>query len=317
MTMELKDLETFLLIVKTGSFTEAAKILYLTQPGISRRVRQLETELNGKLFEKVGNKILLTPMGQELVPHAEEVMQSVTNLVRTFERRQGLFSQVTIALSSTLAGTSFSARYKKLPEAFPHVEHFELRILNDDDLSRSVLKGESDIGVRFFHDESPNIVYHPLREDPFVLVCAANSQWFTSSGLADEGESEALVTTAEGTIISRKRLNETPWLTLTNLSYYFDPITQVNQITKDLLERLELAPLQKIECYGWGVTKNLVQQDHGIALLPYSKVVEEVARGELAVLKLPVQPVIPVYGIHRKHDVHATTWQEILRFLAR
>ncbi|KEO81350.1 LysR family transcriptional regulator [Tumebacillus flagellatus] len=296
--MEIKDLETFLLIVQTGSFTEAAKTLYLTQPGISRRIRRLEEELQNKLFEKVGNSLLLTAAGRDLVPYAQDVLDSVNQLKRAFERRQGVFSKVTLVLSTTLAGTTFSAKYMELQRRFSNVESFELRLLNDDQLSVSVVKGESDIGVRFLKDDNPNLGYHLLHEDPFVLVTAAGSQWF-----------------AHGLTSNPDVLSGAMWLMLTEMDTFFDPITQIDQLTKRTMAELGISPCSKIECYGWGVTKSLVQQDHGIAFLPYSKVAEEVESGELVVIELPLQPVIPLYGIYRKNDVHAPTWLEIMEFL--
>jgi DNA-binding transcriptional LysR family regulator len=299
MTMEIKDLETFLLIVNTGSFTEAAKALFLTQPGISRRIRHLEEELQCKLFEKVGNRLLVTADGRELLPLAESVLQSVTNVKRSFERKQGRFSNITIALSSTLAGTTYTERFQQLNAAFPNVEKFHMRILNDDQLSVSVLKGESDFGIRFLQDHNPKLEYHLLREDPFVLVRAAKSRWFE-----------------EDRPITLDDLREVPWLRLTKLAYFFDPITQISQLTDEILEQLGLEMTHFIESYGWGVSKSLVEQDHGIAFLPDCKVSHDVERGELRLLELPIQPTIPICGIHRRHDIHAQTWQEIMSFLA-
>ncbi|MGZ6523882.1 MAG: LysR family transcriptional regulator [Tumebacillaceae bacterium] len=292
-------METFLLIVNTGSFTEAAKALFLTQPGISRRIRQLEEELHCKLFEKVGNRLLVTADGRELIPLAENVMQSVNQITRAFERKVGRFSNITIALSSTLAGTIYTERFQQLQAAFPNVEKFHMRILNDDQLSVSVLKGESDLGIRFFPDNNSKLENLVLQEDPFVLVRAANSRWF-----------------AEDRPITLEALREVPWLRLTKLPYFFDPITQITQLTDATLEELGLEMTQFIECYGWGVSKSLVEQDHGIVFLPSCKVRHEVECGTLRRLELPVHPTIPICGIHRRNDVHAETWQEIMSFLA-
>ncbi|MGZ4134205.1 MAG: LysR family transcriptional regulator [Tumebacillaceae bacterium] len=292
-------METFLLIVNTGSFTEAAKALFLTQPGISRRIRQLEEELHCKLFEKVGNRLLVTADGHELIPLAENVMQSVNQITRAFERKVGRFSNITIALSSTLAGTIYTERFQQLQAAFPNVEKFHMRILNDDQLSVSVLKGESDLGIRFFPDNNSKLENLVLQEDPFVLVRAAHSRWF-----------------AEDRPVTPEELREVPWLRLTKLPYFFDPITQISQLTDATLEELGLEMTQFIECYGWGVSKSLVEQDHGIVFLPSCKVRHEVECGTLRRLELPVHPTIPICGIHRRNDVHAETWRGIMEFLA-
>jgi DNA-binding transcriptional LysR family regulator len=299
MSMEMKDLETFLLIVKTGSFTETARLMHVTQPGVSRRIRQLEEELECRLFEKVGNGLIITEDGQYLIPHAEGVIQAARSLKRAFEMKKGKFQAVTIAFSSSLAGTPYTARFKELKGAFRNVQEFRLRMLNEADLSQSVLKGETDIGVRYFRDQSSKLTYHQVAEDPFVLVRAAESQWF-----------------AEGSEVTMESLGRVPWLTLTETDKDLDPLDVVIRLTNSVCERLGIYREQKIECYGWGVTKSMVDADLGIAFLPWMKVADDVQRGRLTVVELPEQPALPLYGIYRKNAVHGEQLKEILEFVA-
>ena len=297
MSMEIRDLETFLLIVKTGSFTEAAKTLHLTQPGISRRIRQLEEELGCKLFEKVGNGLIVTSGGQDLLPYAESVMQSVATLKRAFELRTGRVTNVTITFSSTLAGTQFTARFKELKREFGHVDQFQLRMLNDGDLCLSLMQGETDVGVRFFSDGNPNLVYHRLWEDPFVLVRAGDSQWFTSTEP-----------------VTVEKLSTVPWMVLT--ADNVDPLEVVNQLTEETCARLGIERRQKVECFGFGVTQSMVEADIGIAFLPWMRVREHVHDGRLQVIELLETPMLQLYGVHRKNEVHADLMAEIVNFLA-
>ena len=62
--MNSLEIQYFLTIVKHGSFTEAAQVLSVSQPAISKQIRQLEEELGCSLFTRSGRTLSLTPAGQ-------------------------------------------------------------------------------------------------------------------------------------------------------------------------------------------------------------------------------------------------------------
>lgn len=73
--MDLDQLHTFLEIVRLKSFSKAAQSCYRTQPAVSAQVRQLETELNAPLFERLGTKISLTPAGHIFAEYSEKILE--------------------------------------------------------------------------------------------------------------------------------------------------------------------------------------------------------------------------------------------------
>jgi DNA-binding transcriptional LysR family regulator len=72
--MDLDQLHTFLEIVRLKSFSKAAQTCFRTQPAVSAQVRQLETELNAPLFERLGTKIALTAAGHIFAQYAEQIL---------------------------------------------------------------------------------------------------------------------------------------------------------------------------------------------------------------------------------------------------
>jgi DNA-binding transcriptional LysR family regulator len=72
--MTLQQLQYFLAAVEHGSFSAAADALHMAQPSLSEQVRRLESELGVDLFTRVGRGLVLTEAGQNLRPHAEEVV---------------------------------------------------------------------------------------------------------------------------------------------------------------------------------------------------------------------------------------------------
>lgn len=72
--VEIAQLEAFERAAREGSFTRAAETLGLTQPAVSMRVTQLESELGGLLFERRGRHLALTPLGERFLPYAQRVL---------------------------------------------------------------------------------------------------------------------------------------------------------------------------------------------------------------------------------------------------
>lgn len=73
--MELRELKYFLAVAKAESITKAAEALYVTQPNLSRQMKNLEAELGRQLFERGRRKITLTEAGKLLKKRAAEILE--------------------------------------------------------------------------------------------------------------------------------------------------------------------------------------------------------------------------------------------------
>lgn len=78
--MDLKQLQYFVTCAQTGSVSEAAKILYSTQPSVSKVVKALEDSLGMQLFERLPRGIRLTPQGSQVYRYACKIVGEVTKL---------------------------------------------------------------------------------------------------------------------------------------------------------------------------------------------------------------------------------------------
>ena len=79
--MEFKQLEAFVAVVDYGSFSEAARRLYLTQPTISAHIRSLEDELHMKLIIRTTKKTTITAKGYQLYDSAVRMLEIRNNLL--------------------------------------------------------------------------------------------------------------------------------------------------------------------------------------------------------------------------------------------
>lgn len=73
--MDIETLKTFCIVSQYKSFKKAAEILNITQPGITKRIKTLETELNCSLFTRTPQFVILTKEGMEFLPYAERIVQ--------------------------------------------------------------------------------------------------------------------------------------------------------------------------------------------------------------------------------------------------
>jgi DNA-binding transcriptional LysR family regulator len=76
--LDSRQLRAFTTLARTGSFTRAAKELYLSQSAVSHSLKALEQEVACRLFDRVGKKVLLTQAGEQLLQHAEKILHEMT-----------------------------------------------------------------------------------------------------------------------------------------------------------------------------------------------------------------------------------------------
>src|SRR5919106_3060997 len=88
--MELQQLRALLFVADTGSVTEAARRLLLTQPAVTRQLRALEDELGGALFDRTTKPIVPTPLGQAAVEHARRMLQISDDLRALVSSHRGM-----------------------------------------------------------------------------------------------------------------------------------------------------------------------------------------------------------------------------------
>lgn len=99
--MTLVQLKHFIALAEAGSFARASKLLYLTQPALSRSIQALEEEMGQALFDRIGRRIELTGMGHQLLPRAQKLLQEA-DAIKTMGRRMasGITGTVRVGLGS-------------------------------------------------------------------------------------------------------------------------------------------------------------------------------------------------------------------------
>ena len=148
--MDTQNLKAFLLVAETGSFSIAAQKLHLTQPAVSKRVAQLEEQLNVSLFDRIGRTISTTEAGQALLPHARAVQlelqaaeQSVRDLAGEVRGRLRLATSHHIGLHRLPPVLSFFSK------AYPAVQ-LDIEFMDSEQAYDLTLRGEVEL---FRHEQ--------------------------------------------------------------------------------------------------------------------------------------------------------------------
>ncbi len=75
--IDSRQLHAYLILARTGSFTQTARELFLTQSAVSHSIKSLETDMGCRLFDRVGKTVMLTQAGEQLLPHAERILREM------------------------------------------------------------------------------------------------------------------------------------------------------------------------------------------------------------------------------------------------
>src|SRR5215210_8890997 len=101
--VNVRGLETLLWVARLGGFGAAARHLHVTQPAITRRIRELEEELGTPLFHREKRQIVLTPSGRQCVQIAERIVADVAALHEAAGRSTGVTGTIRIGVSEVIA----------------------------------------------------------------------------------------------------------------------------------------------------------------------------------------------------------------------
>lgn len=145
--MEIRVLRYFLAIAREGSITNAANFLHVTQPTLSRQIRDLEQELGQKLFTRGSHSMTLTTEGMIFRKRAEEIVSMVDKTEAEFNSMENTVGgDIYIGGGETDAIMLIAQIAKELRESYPSI-HYHLYSGNSEDVTERLDKGLLDFGI--------------------------------------------------------------------------------------------------------------------------------------------------------------------------
>jgi DNA-binding transcriptional LysR family regulator len=184
MNITLRQLHGFKAVADLGTFTAAAQRLKVAQPALSLNIRDLESELGAKLFDRTTRRVELTAAGREFLQSVDKLIvdleRAVQNARDLADRKRGRLVVAAPPLLAALIVPGAVADYRK---RFPAIEvsviDAQTNIIVD-----KVRSGEADCGIGTFAEAEEGIRREILFEDALMAWCPAQSQCARSSRLA-------------------------------------------------------------------------------------------------------------------------------------
>jgi len=257
-------LKVFYTVAQKLSFTKAAQVLFITQPAVTKHVRELEQQLGVGLFKRNGNSIALTPAGQLLLQHAIKILEDYAVMENELAQLSSTAGgSIRIGASTTLAQYVLPGILALFKAARPAVS-FSFANGNSEQIEQRLMQGQLDMGIVEGNSHHPQIMYEPFAQDEIVLVAR------TGSKLARQAElkAEQLHTVP---LVLREHGSGTRDVLLSALS-------QVGIHAKDLQAEILLDSTESIKQY-------LLQADCA-AFLSLHAITKELKHRELTVINI-------------------------------
>ncbi|WP_026572787.1 LysR family transcriptional regulator [Bacillus sp. UNC438CL73TsuS30] len=264
--MNIEQIEAFIFVAVTRSFSKAGEALFTTQPTVSARIKALENSLNCQLFYRSGNTVNLTKEGSTFLPYAKDILHSLKDGQYAIQREQlKLEGEIEISAVFVAAFHFLPDLMKAFHHEFPQVK-VNLYTGHSTQVLDMVLNHQVTFGIARAVDH-PKIESIHLFHDEMILAIYPEHPF---------GASE-VVTMEE---LAREKFilynrNSIDWTLIHNA---FDHL----QLQKNVIMETD-----NIE-----VVNRMVKQKIGIAILPKSAIREELNNGTLLEVKVTNLPYI-------------------------
>lgn len=255
--LNLKQLETFVWIANLGSFRQAAEYLCTTQLAISTRITNLEDTLNTTLFNREKGGVTLTARGRELLPLAENILNSTAQLCYKADAASALSGLLRIGVSETLVHTWLPEFLTSLNEKYPNVE-IELIVDASVNLSKELMAHNIDIAILLGPISEPSVINKVICEYPLYWVASP------ALGLNEPTETHSF----------------TRWPIIT----YARNTVPYHEINRHFTDQ-KVHPVRFYSASSLSASVRLAESGVGVATLPKEVIKEQLKEGRLSIIE--------------------------------
>lgn len=262
-------LKVFYTVAKRLNFTKAAEELLISQPAVTKHIKELENQFNLALFDRRGNKVLLSPAGEVLLKHTEAMQEIYRQLEFDLNRLNQTFKGV------LHVGSSTSITQYILPPLLArfHSLHKEVKVElvngNTEQIEQALIHKEIEMGVIEGKSKRREIHYTPFLKDEIVLVCSNKNR------LAKKEE------------IKPDELKKIPLLLREpgsgTLEVIADTLKQKGIRLSDLYIEMQLGSTEAIKSY--------LQHSDCMAFLSLHAILKELENGTLKIIEVKKMPI--------------------------
>jgi DNA-binding transcriptional LysR family regulator len=289
--VNLDQLRIFQAVAQSRSFTRAAGLVHLTQPGISKHIKQMEQYYGVPLFDRTGKKATLTAPGEILFAATQEIMAVIDAAERRIDDLKGLRG------GRLRLGASFPVGVYLLPgvlanfrKRYPAVE-VTLDISLSEAIEARVLANELDLGLVSHQPRDSKLFSKAFMTDELIVILPRNHKWAAKRRIKPEDMlAETFVVAARG--------------------------AGTRSVVEERLKAMGIVLEKVLEFGNLEGVKHAVEAGLGISIQARSVVRREISAGSLRALPLArMDPRIQYLYIYRKNRHLSQAAQEFLALL--
>lgn len=262
MSLNLHLLRMFATVVRSGSFSKAAEILNVSQPAISKGVRDFELQVGCRLLNRSPKGVLPTPEGLALSRHAEALFAVERAAEEELSALRGLHNgSLRIGASTTIATYMIAGYLGAFHRAYPGID-LHLISANTRDISEQMVRQDIDIGLVEGPVDDRNLIAVPWRTDVMKLIAAPDHAFAQAAGPIDPKliENEVLIVR--------------------------EPGSGSREVVAHALAAHGIEPARTLEIGSTEAIKQVVAAGFGISIVSVASVQDQVQLGRLKVLAL-------------------------------
>jgi DNA-binding transcriptional LysR family regulator len=262
MSLNLHLLRMFAAVVRSGSFSKAAEILNISQPAISKGVRDFELQVGCRLLNRTPKGVVPTPEGLALSRRAEALFAVERAAEEELSALRGLHNgSLRIGASTTIATYMIPRYLGAFHRAYPGVE-LQLISANTRDIAEQMVAQDLDVGLVEGPVDDKNLISEPWRTDVMKLIAAPDHAFAREAGPIDPKRIENEV------LIVR------------------EPGSGSREVVTQALAAHDIEPLRTLEIGSTAAIKQVVAAGVGISIVSVVAVEDQVRLGRLKVLDL-------------------------------
>ena len=289
--------EVFLEVARNLSFTKAAATLFISQPAITRHIKQLEYDYAVSLFERKGNGIALTPAGQLLVQalnKARDIERQLNHEINLQQKTRTAKGELKLGASTTVALYIVPPILSAFRKKFPQVK-ISLFNRNSESVLEALMKREIDIGIMEGKSRSAQVHSSHFLNDEVIPVCSSHSALTLKRKITIKDLLKIPVALRErgsGTLQALKNALE-------------DHHVKISQLTNG------------IRLGGTEALKNFILADDCLGFLPHRSVIKELTHGSLVRLHIEGLSITRQFYFIQRHGEEAMNFSSDFIQLAK
>ena len=272
--MNVDQIKAFHKVAATGSFTKAARELFLTQSAVSQQIRALEDEIGGRLFDRSGRTVRLTGEGEVLLAYAKRLFDLHEEIETLFDGLRKLEKGKIAVGATAVIGTYFMpAVISAYHRQYPGIE-IDLRMGNSEQIQRMILDREADLGVAGMIKKHKTLNNAFIHREELLFVCSPHNPL------------------AERETVTIAELDRIPFI-------WREKGTQTLAIVKKWFQEnaADDFPRQTLSLANMEAAKRIVEEGYGVTIIPSSAACREIEAGLLKRLRVTDFDLTVDYGL--------------------